>query len=157
MRNENKNFKPRTKEPFKMNVLTYEKEYEFFNDMIVELKGLHPEIEEIFNYDDAEYEYHPDDALVDVLNHFGEHYPNITDRVNLPVSLSVASNSLKYKTNSFYTLAYNFKYDKEGNISNIKAQVTVYSRGEKDTDAIVTMNNYLSDLENGWYKVTFKK
>ena len=151
----NRPYKPnKNKEAFKPTILTYEKSFSDFEAMIIELRALHPELSNIFCYDYDEDEYTPEYAIVDILNYFGQNYPNINTRANLPVALSVSSNIIKYKTNNFYAFKYEFKYDRNGYISDVKAEVTVYSRDERNTNEI---NNMIDILSNEWNKVTYNK
>lgn len=145
--NENvKRERPRTK--IKLKVTNYEKKFETFTDMIKELKTLHPEMNNIFTYD--EENVYPKDAADDVLTYFSNNHPDIIERTNLPVAISVSSNKVSLKTNKFFSFKWQFKYDRNGFASDIIANIFVYEKGDKISRETQDMLNHLNAEENGW-------
>lgn len=129
-----------------MKITTYEKSFESFTEMIDELKTLHPEMQNIFIYNDEEV--NPVDSASDVLEYFSKNTPNIITGKNLPVSLSISANNILLKTAKYFSIKWKFKYDKDGNISDIYSNVTVFDREDKNSEEINTMIELLQN--NGW-------
>ena len=126
----------------KMTITSYEKSFETFERMIEEFKTLHPEFPEIFNYEEVNI----NTAIYDVLRYFNEHIPNVQERINIPMNVSISANKLSMKTNKFFSFEWSFKYDKEGNISDIVAAITVFTkeRNYEELDAMIEI------LKNNW-------
>ena len=140
-----KNFKqqkPRTKA--RMTANSYEKEFDTFEEMITELKSLHPELAEIFviNPEDADSFM----VMSNTLQYFANNAPDVLERQNLPVSISISANRVVLKTAKFFTLEYSFKYDKEGNITDLLATITTFTR-EQNPDEL---NEMVAKLVEGW-------
>ena len=141
----NKNFKqqkPRTK--VRMNATSYEKEFETFEEMIEELKSLHPELTEIFTIETTDADSF--NVMANVLQYFANNVPDVVERNNLPVSLNVSANRVLLKTAKFFSLEYSFKYDKEGKISDLLATVTTFTRDENPAE----LNDMIAKLLEGW-------
>ena len=119
----------------KMTTLSYEKAFETFEGMIDELKTLHPELAEIFKYEETNVA----GAIYDVLRYFNDHMPNVQQKANIPMSVSISANKLTLKTTKFFSFEWNFKYDKDGNISDIVATVTAFvrERNFEELDAMI--------------------
>lgn len=141
----NKNFKqqkPRTK--VRMNATSYEKEFETFEEMIEELKSLHPELTEIFTIETTDADSF--NVMANVLQYFANNVPDVVERNNLPVSLNVSANRVLLKTAKFFSLEYSFKYDKEGKISDLLATVTTFTKDENPAE----LNDMIAKLLEGW-------
>ena len=140
-----KNFKqqkPKTKA--RMIANAYEKEFDTFEEMITDLKTLHPEFTEIFVIN-------PEDAdsfavMSDVSQYFADNAPDVLERRNLPVSISMYANRVVLKTAKFFTLEYSFKYDKEGMITDLLATVTTFTREQNP----VELDEMVAKLIEGW-------
>lgn len=138
MKNQQNNTKPRLK------VTMYEKAFETFSDMIFEFKNLHPEFLNIFTYADTDTST---DAANDVCEYFKTNMPNITNRTNLPMAISVSANKVSLKTNRFFSFEWSFKYDKEGNVTNLSAIITTFTK-ERNSDEL---NNMIASIQgSGW-------
>ena len=141
----NKNFKqqkPRTK--VRMNATSYEKEFETFEEMIEELKSLHPELTEIFTIETTDADSF--NVMANVLQYFANNVPDVVERNNLPVSLNVSANRVLLKTAKFFSLDYSFKFDKVGKISDLLATVTTFTRDENPAE----LNDMIAKLLEGW-------
>ena len=140
----NKNFKqqkPKTKA--RMLAKSYEKEFETFEDMIIELKSLHPEFTEIF-VEDTEADAFG--VMTRVLQYFAVNVPDVLERNNLPVSLNMSANRALLKTAKFFSFEYSFKYDKEGHISDLLATVTTFTREQNPAE----LDEMIVKLLEGW-------
>lgn len=145
----NKNHAPKntkTQKP-KVIVTNYEKSFETLELMVEELKTLHDEFKEIFYYESYE-NVSPEALIEDALGYFKDNYPNVSEGKNLPVSLSINSNSVVIKTAKFFTVKWSYKYDRTGFITDIAAVVTVFSREGYDK------SNLESALIKDWKVVT---
>ena len=141
----NKNRKPRT-EKEKIVITTYEKKFEDFFVMIDEMRALHPEIDE--NIFAGQEVGSVTEALKLVTGYFNECVPDLSDKKNLNCSLTVSANKVVLKTNKFFTIAWKYKYDRESNISDIVANITLFTReGYKLYEDIANMVNI---LEESW-------
>lgn len=140
----------------RMQVNNFEKEFENFTDMVNELKTIHPEIKNIFTYD--EDEVLPQNATADVVNYFLNNYPDVVNRSNLPVAVSASSNKVSLKTNKFFAIKWKFKYDANGFVTDLVAGFSVFSR-DKLTKTLSDTLDYLKDENNGWKVVedTYEK
>lgn len=139
----NKNFKqqkPKTK--VRMNANSYEKEFETFEEMIEELKSLHPTFVEIFE----ETETDSFGIMSSVLQYFAVNAPDVIERNNLPVNISVSANRVVLKTAKFFSFEYSFKYDKEGNITDLLSTVTTFTRDENPAE----LDEMIVKLVEGW-------
>ncbi len=141
----NKNFKqqkPRTKA--KMLANSYEKEFETFEEMIEEFKSLHPEFTEIFtiNAEDAD----SFTTMSNVLQYFANNAPDVVERNNLPVSITVSANRVALKTAKFFSFEFSYKYDKEGNITDLLATVTTFTREQNPAE----LDEMVAKLVEGW-------
>ena len=140
--------KPRAKQ--QTSILTFEREFEDLRDLIIGFKALHPEIESnIFPYNEDEID--PKNMIEDVLNYFTKNcIPDIIQGSNLFCSINVSANRVTLKTNKFFTIGWNYKFDRNGFVTDIKATVTVFSR-EKNSEALNSMIEVLNDR---WTVVT---
>lgn len=143
MRN-NKNFKQKPKTKARMIANSYEKEFESFEEMITELKSLHPEFNLIFTDHEENVDSYSTMAMVS--NYFAENAPDVENRKNLPVSVTMSANRVVLKTAKFFSLEYSFKYDREGNISDLVATVTTFT---KDVNP-VELDEMVAMLLEGW-------
>ena len=133
------NQKPRPK----MTTTSYEKAFETFEGMIEELETLHPEFKEIFNGEEVSIT----NAINEVLIYFNDHIPDPQQKTNIPMNVSISANRLSLKTNKFFSFEWNFKYDKEGNISDIVATVTTFNR-ERNFEELDAMIEILKETWN---------
>lgn len=140
------NVQATTNQKFKIEAINYEKSFEMFSDMIDELKTIHDEIDSIFQYSQETI----NEATGDLLDYFNSNAPDIINRTNLQTALSFSSNKASLKTNKFFAIKWRFKYDQNGFITNLVGGVTVFTRGNKDTDEIKDMIDYLNNADNGW-------
>lgn len=137
----------------KLMVTTYQKKFESFKQMVDEYKTLHPELRNIFLYD--EENVYPTDAADDVLKYFTDNYPDSVKGVNLPVSVSISANRVNLKTAKFFSIGWQFKYDRNGYITNIDAIITVFTRNDgKNSKDLEDMIKTLDDAHSDWYVVT---
>ena len=136
--------KSKTKDKPKMTVTMYEKAFESFTEMIDALRGIHPEFENIFIYDDSVVL--PTDSAIDVMNYFAKNFPNATERKNIPVTISISANKVSMKTSKFFSFEWSFKYDKEGNISDLVSIITTFTREKNFED----LDNMISKLKESW-------
>ena len=131
----------------KMQVTSYEKEFNSFAEMINELKEVHPEIKNIFKYDEEEVS--PVNAASDVTEYFLHNAPDVINRTNLPVALSISSNKMSLKTNKFFAIKWRFKYDTNGFVTDLVAGVSVFTK-DKVSETIKNTLEYFKDENNGW-------
>lgn len=143
--------KSKNKPKAKMITTMYEKAFDSFKDMIDEFRNIHPEFSQIFTYDDDEVK--PEYAASDALNYFSKNMPIIANRSNLPVSVSACANKVTLKTAKFFSVEWNFKYDKEGNITDLVAIITTFTR-ERNYEEL---DNLINSLEATWTKKEFQK
>ena len=144
--------KNKTKDRSKMTATMYEKAFNSFAEMVETLKNLHPEFKNIFIYDDEEVL--PINSAVDVFNYFAQNMPNVTDKKNIPVSLSISANKVALKTSKFFSVEWNFKYDKDGKTSDLVATITTFTR-ERNYEELDEM---IAKLTDSWtVKVSDKK
>lgn len=138
----------------KLTTNVYEKKFNSFKEMVDELKTIHPEFGNIFIYDDEEVA--PKDAADDVLAYFSKNAPDVINRKCLPVSVSISSNRVTLKTAKFFTVGWQFKFDKNGFISDLSVRLTTFTKDDKVSD---TMANMIECLENSedWTKLEFEK
>lgn len=142
MTKQNQNFNNK-----RMQVNNFEKEFNTFTDMVNELKEVNEEIKNIFTYD--EYEVLPVNATADVVNYFLNNVPDVVNRANLPVALSVSSNKMSLKTSKFFAIKWRFNYDANGFVTDLVAGISVFTR-DKVSKAISETLDYLKDENNGW-------
>lgn len=136
MKQKNTNQKTQ-KQPSPIIITNYSKNFNSFIEAINELRELDPEIKRILVTDiyiDNE-EYREVDttyaAAKDVYMYFTSIFPDIVERTNLHTSLTISATRVTLKTNSFFTIGWNFKYDKENRITNIRVNVTTFTRENK--------------------------
>lgn len=136
MKQKNTNQKTQ-KQPSPIIITNYSKNFNSFIEAINELRELDPEIKRILvtdTYIDNE-EYREVDttyaAAKDVYMYFTSIFPDIVERTNLHTSLTISATRVTLKTNSFFTIGWNFKYDKENRITNIRVNVTTFTRENK--------------------------
>lgn len=144
MKTNQKTTKPR------MIATNYEKKFETLKQMVEELKTLHPEMSNIFA--DTDYpELYPCDLMANALGYFNENMPNIVDKVNLPVSLSVNASKVILKTCKFFTLAWKFFYDENGFVTDIVTTITTFTKEKgRINEDLEAMCNMINNQENGW-------
>lgn len=138
----------------KLIVTNFEKRFASFTEMINEFKTLHPEMTVIFDQNDEEVL--PKYAAEDVLHYFTQNEPDVIDRLNLPVSVSISANAVILKTAKFFSISWKFKYDREGNVTDLTAMITTFGR-ERDSDELHSMIRNLKDNSNGWRIITRDK
>lgn len=127
---------------------TYEKKFESFNEMIDELRSLHSEISDnIFQYEINNTK----DAMNDILRYYSDNIPDITEKVNLHSSLTISANKVVLKTNKFFTIGWKFKYNKDGEISELVATVSTFTRENVENNVeLQGMIDTIETPENGW-------
>lgn len=143
------NNKPNKKPQF--NIKRYMKKFDSFEQMIYAFKTLHPEMKNIFNYEQVAV--NPTEACSDILSYVNENLPNIIEKNNIPVALTMSVNKLSLKTAKFFTLGWNFNFDKNGFITDLEANISVFLRPDVERP-----NKYLKELadklesgvEDGW-------
>ena len=126
----------------KLTVTIYQKVFNTIDEMIKEFRDLHPEFVNIFKYEENSY---PDQVSNDVLLYFSNNHPDIANRTNLAASVNVSANKVSLKTNKYFSVEWSFKYDKEGNISNLVSTIGVFTKekNHEDLDNLITnLNNY---------------
>jgi hypothetical protein len=133
----------RPKAKSKMTITSFEKEFETFEDMIADFKTLHPEFANIFHHEVCTT---ANEAAYDVLDYYLSNIPNVAERTNLPLSVTVTANRVALKTCKFFSFDWNFTYDKEGNISNLVATISVFTK-EKNTEDV---DKLMNTLTNAW-------
>ena len=137
----------------------FEKKFNSLTEMVLNLRELHPEIKNILPYSDndkeEEYQITPGDLSTDVLNYFAENSPNLEEKKNLPVNISITSNKAYLKTNKFFSIGWAFKYNKEGEISDVVATVIAFVR-DKNLTAIDKLLEALQNENNNWKFVESK-
>ena len=136
--NKNNNRKPKAR----MTTTSFEKEFTSIADMVDEFKTLHPIFLDIFVHDHTDT---PDQAAYDVVEYYLNNVPNVTTRTNLPLALTVSANKVSLKTMKFFSVEWSFNYDREGNISNLVATITVFTK-EKNSEETDKLMNTLTDL-----------
>lgn len=109
----------------KMTVTNYQMQFETLEDMVKSLVNLHPEMKNIFHLEDNE-RITPRDLQDDALAYFTLNEPNVVDGTNLPVSITVNANGVTLKTAKFFSVKWNFKYDKTGFVQDIIATVSTF-------------------------------
>lgn len=136
MKQKNTNQKTQ-KQPSPIIITDYSKNFNSFIEAINELRELDPEIKRILvtdsNIDNEEYREADTTyaAAKDVYMYFTGIFPDIVERTNLHTSLTISATRVTLKTNSFFTIGWNFKYDKENKITNIRVNVTTFTRENK--------------------------
>ena len=140
----NYNNKKSNKPKSKMTVVSFEKEFASFDGMISEFKNLHPEFLNIFKHEETNT---AGAAAYDVLEYYINNIPNVIERTNLPLSIAVTANKVTLKTCKFFTVEWEFRYDKEGNVTNPVATISVFTR-EKNSEDIDKLMNTLTNLWN---------
>ena len=121
----------------KMITTTFEKKFDSFKD---------PEFCVIFKYEEGNDS--SANAAHDVLEYFGENFPNVEQGTKLPVSLSLTANRVNLKTDKFFSIGWMFKFNREGVISDLTARITTFTKAKND-DLLMIM---IQHLENGWTK-----
>lgn len=141
----------------RMQVNNYEKEFDSFRDMVNGLVEVHPEIKNIFKYDDEE-DVLPQYAAEDVTNYFLNNIPDVINRVNLPVSISVSANRVSLKTNKFFAIGWKFEYDENGFVTNLVARFSVFNRGKSSMELINILElRGWKVIEDNYEKKPYKK
>ena len=140
----------KNKKPAKprMIIKNYEKKFENFKEMVDNLKILHPEMNNIFIYEDYE-NVNPKEVAQDVLQYFANNMPDVIERLNLPVYMSISANNVSLKTTKFFAFKWQFKYDENGFIIDLTTTVTTFNK-ERNPEALDAMNSALEYPENGW-------
>ena len=133
----------RPKAKAKMTITSFEKEFESFGNMINEFKTLHPEFVNIFIHEETNT---AEAAAYDVLEYYINNVPNVVERTNLPLSITVTANKVALKTCKFFSFEWSFTYDKEGTISNLVATISVFTK-EKNTEDV---DKLMNTLTNAW-------
>lgn len=135
----------RTRKP-KVKVTTYENRYESLEQMVNDLITIHPEIDKIFNLEDAE-RITPRFLHDEALEYFTLNEPNVVEGINLPVAISITANGVSLKTAKFFTLKWNFKYDRNsGFVTDVVASISVFVKDpNKIGKALANMINILED------------
>lgn len=142
MKNKNFNKQQKPKAKVRMNLTSYEKEFETFEEMIEEFKSLHPTFEEIFQDTEAD----SFNVMSSVLQYFALNAPDVIEKNNIPVSINVSANRVALKTAKFFSFDYTFKYDREGHITDLVATVTTLT---KDVNP-VELDDMIEKLLEGW-------
>lgn len=152
MKKDFKNKKQNNFQKPKVIATTYFMKFDNFNDMINELKRLHPVIgKEIFTYDETS----PVDALNDISNWFADRLPNIENGYNLHNQITLSATRVSVKTSSFFSFGWKLKYTKDREIINLEATVTTLEKEGVTTDKDLSdMKNIME--ENGWKEVEFQ-
>ena len=132
----------------RMIIKNYEKKFENFEEMVNNLRILHPEMDNIFVYENYE-NVNPKDVAQDVLHYFANNMPDVVERLNLPVYMSISANNVALKTTKFFALKWQFKYDENGFIVDLSATVTTFSK-DRNPEALEAMISALEYSENGW-------
>ena len=151
------NKKPRrdNNRPAKANVIVtnYERKFDNFFDMIDELKVIHPEINDnIFNNGTI---VKVEDALDDIIDYITRNRPSIMERTNLGVSLNISANKVTLKTNKSFSFGWRFKYDKDANVTDVVAFISVFTK--ENVKLFEDIQNMIDTLESNWEKVEYKK
>lgn len=148
------NKKPkRDSKPVNVIVTNYEKKFDNFFDMVDDLRAIHPEINNnIFNGGNI---VKVEDALDDIINYIINNRPSITERTNLGVSLNLSANKLTLKTTKSFSFGWRFKYDKDGNTSDVVAYVSIFSK--ENAKVYEDIQDMINILEKDWEKVENKR
>jgi len=126
---------------------TYTKTFKSFDEMLQEIKGLHPEMLNIFISENND----PINASLDVLEYYNTNIPDIVNRVNLPLALSISSNKVSLKTAKFFSVYYSFKYDRNGQVSDTRVSITVFEKeNTENTEEINEMLDIITAENSGW-------
>ena len=136
-----KNQKPNNTKA-KLELTVYQKSFSSVESMIKEFKELHPEFLNIFTYEENN---NPTQIANDVLMYFNNNSPDIGSMLNLPVAVSISSNKVSLKTNKFFSVGWSFKYDREGNISDLSSTIIVFTKDKNPDDLdnlIKNLNDY---------------
>lgn len=136
MKQNEKSFKP------KFTLTIYQKSFKSIESMVKEFRELHPEFSNIFSYEETVI---PSQMAHDALMYFANNNPDITNRTNLPLAINVSANKVSLKTNKFFSVEWSFKYDREGNISDLNASIGVFSREKNSNeleDLITNLTSY---------------
>lgn len=142
-KNVSKNTKPFVKK--RLDTTTYEKKFKSFDELVNELRDLHPEFSNIFRY--ADDVVTPTNMLNDVANYFVDNMPNLETRENLPVSINLNANKVTLKTNRFFIVKWQFRFDNETKeVTNINALITVL----KPTKLPQELTDMINILEDSW-------
>lgn len=129
----------------KMTMTLYSKEFESFSSLVEELKTLHPEFDNIFTYE--ENSNHPMDAADDILKYFLKNNPNVIERTNLLMAVSVSATRATLKTNKFFTIEWSFKYTREGFITDLVATISTFTKEQNPEE----LNDMIVKLgEKSW-------
>lgn len=137
MKQKNTNQKAQKQQPSPIIITNYTKDFDSFIEAINELRELDPEIKRILatdsNIDNEEYREADTTyaAARDVYTYFADIFPDIVERKNLHTSVTISATRVTLKTNSFFTIGWNFKYDKENKITNVKVNITTFTRENK--------------------------
>ena len=133
----------------KTNLITtnYEMKFETLNDMVKTLVDLHPEMKNILNVNII----NPMQLQTSALEYFLKYQPDVVNAVNLPVAITVNANSVSLKTAKFFSIKWNFKYDKSGFIDDVVTTITTFVKeGYKVNDSLLSM---IDKLEEQKWKV----
>ena len=126
MKDQNKNQSPKQK----ITSNTYVKKFETINDMIQEFKNLHPELEYIFPLE----EHNLMQALCYVSDYAANTLPDIENRKYLFNSYLISANRVFVKLHCYFAFGWKLRYDKEGNVSDIEAIITTFTKAKNHDD-----------------------
>ena len=131
----------------KLTVTNYQMKFETLEQMVCELVELHPEMKNIFHLEDNDRitpRYLQDEAL----EYFTLNEPNVIDGINLPVAIIVNANGVTLKTAKYFSVKWNFKYDKTGFVQDITATVSTFIKDEnKVSETLLAM---IDKLDEKW-------
>lgn len=147
-------FNNNNKKKAALNIKNFEKKFETFEKMIEELKSLHSEFNKLFANLGTDYETTPLNAIFCLVDYMNDgHIPNALTGDNLPCALSISANRASLKTTQFISFNWNFKYNRDKEITDVTANVAVYMR-DKNTEELEYTLSKLSNTENGWKDIT---
>lgn len=133
----------------KLELTVYQKSFESVESMIKEFKELHPEFLNIFTYEENN---NPTQIANDVLMYFNNNSPDIENKLNLPVAISISSNKVSLKTNKYFSVGWSFKYDREANISELSSTIIVFAKDNNPED----LDNLIKNLSDYSWKILDK-
>lgn len=148
--------KNQTKRNNPVTITNYEKHFNDFASMIIELKSIHPEIDLIFGIMEEDA-ITPVDSILCLIDYCSNgRIPDALTGANLPCALSFSANRASVKTMHFISFGYNFKYNRDKEITDIVANVAVYSK-ENNSEELLNTIDILTNKENGWKEMPPKR
>lgn len=135
-----------------LNAKNFEKKFETFEDMIEELKCVNTDFKEVFASigNNGDYEITPLNAIFCLIDYMNNgNIPNVLTGENLPTAVSISANKASLKTAHFTSFKWSFKYNKEKELSDITAVITVFLR-DKNSESVEETLNLLASEESGW-------